>query len=82
MFVKEQIYLMKKLLTKTDNKSEPQRKKECIELIQQQSKNLKKENKWKTTIIQMLIENQNNKVDLELNSTKKLKISHENQTEI
>ena len=45
MFVKEQIYLMKKLLTKTDNKSEPQRKKECIELIQQQSKNLKKENK-------------------------------------
>ena len=30
----------------------------------------------------MLIENQNNTVDLESNSTKKLKISHENQTEI
>ena len=45
MFVKEQIDLMKKLLTKTDNKSEPQRNKKCIELIQQQSKNLKKENK-------------------------------------
>ena len=27
MFVKGQIYLMKKLLTKTDNKSEPQRNK-------------------------------------------------------
>ena len=34
------------------------------------------ENKSKTTIIQMLIENQNqlNKVDLESNSTKKFKI--------
>ena len=34
------------------------------------------ENKSKTTIIQMLIENQNhlNKVDLESNSTKKLEI--------
>ena len=45
LFVKEQFYLMKKLLTKIDHKFEPQRNKECIELIQQQSKNLMKENK-------------------------------------
>ena len=54
-----------------------------IERLQQQNKNLVEENKSKTTIIQVFIENQNhlNKVYLESNSTKILKLSHENQTE-
>ena len=69
-------------MTEIDNQSEPQRNKEFIELLQQQNKNLLEENKLKTTLIQMLIENQNNlnKVDLESNSTQKIEI-HENQTE-
>ena len=76
MFVKAQF------LTEIDNQSEPQRNKEFIELLQQQNKNLLEENKLKTTIIQILIENQNNlnKVNLESNSTQKIEI-HENQTE-
>ena len=54
---------MKKSLTEIDNQSEPQRNKEFLELLRQQNKNLVEENKWKTTIIQMVIENQNNRVD-------------------
>ena len=83
MFVKEQFYLIIKSLSEIDNQSEPQRNKEFIELLQQQNKNLVEENKSKTTIIQVFIENQNhlNKVYLESNSTKILKLSHENQTE-
>ena len=67
MFVKKQFYLIKKSLIEIDNQSEPQPNKEFIELLQQQNKNLVEENKSKTTIIQMIIENQNNlnKVDLE-----------------
>ena len=67
MFVKKQFYLIKKSLTEIDNQSEPQPNKEFIELLQQQNKNLVEENKSRTTIIQMIIENQNNlnKVDLE-----------------
>ena len=74
MFVKEQFYLIKKSTAEIDHQSEPQRNKEFIELLQQQNKNLVKENKSRTTIIQMLIENQNvpNEVDLESNSTKKI----------
>ena len=70
MFVKEQFYLIRKSLTEIDNQSATQRNKEFIELLQQQNKNLVEENKSKTTIIQILIENQNhlNKVDLESNS--------------
>ena len=69
MFVKKQFYLIKKSLTEIDNQSEPQRKKKFIELLRQQNKNLMEENKSKTTIIQMLIENQNHfyKLDLESN---------------
>ena len=76
MFVKEQFYLIKKPTAEIDHQSEPQRNKEFIELLQRQNKNLVEENKSKTTIIQMLIENQNllNKVDLESNSTKKFEI--------
>ena len=67
MFVKKQFYLIKKSLTEIDNQSEPQPNKEFIELLQQQNKNLVEENKSRTTIIQMIIENQNNlnKVDFE-----------------
>ena len=67
MFVKKQFYLIKKSLTEIDNQSKPQPNKEFIELLQQQNKNLVEENKSRTTIIQMIIENQNNlnKVDLE-----------------
>ena len=54
---------MKKSLTEIDNQSEPQRNKEFLELLRQQNKNLVEENKWKTTIIQIVIENQNNRVD-------------------
>ena len=60
MFVKEQFYLTKKTLTEIDNQSKAQQHKEFIELFQQQNKNLVEENKLKTTIIQMLVENQNN----------------------
>ena len=76
MFVKEQFYIIKKSTAEIDHQSEPQRNKEFIELLQQQNKNLMEVNKSKTTIIQMLIENQNllNKVDLESNSTKKFEI--------
>ena len=76
MFVKEQFYLIKKSTAEIDHQSEPQRNKEFIELLRQQNKNLVKENKSRTTIIQMLIENQNvsNEVDLESNSTKKIEI--------
>ena len=54
----------------------PQQNKEFIELLQQQNKNLAEENKSKTIIIQMLVENQNNlnKIDLESNSTQKFEI--------
>ena len=45
MFVKEQFYLIRKSLTEIDNKSEPQRSKEFIELLQQQNKNQVEENK-------------------------------------
>ena len=53
-----------------------QRNKKFTELLQQQNKNLLEENKSKTTIIEMLIENQNllNKVGLESNLTKKFEI--------
>ena len=46
-----------------------QRNKQFIELLQQQNKNLAEENKAKTIVIQMLVENQNNlnKADLESN---------------
>ena len=54
---------MKKSLTEIDNQPEPQRNKEFLELLRQQNKNLVEENKWKTTIIQIVIENQNNRVD-------------------
>ena len=76
MFVKGQFYLIKKSRDEIGHQSEPQRNKEFIELLQQQKKNFVEEIKSKTTIIQMLIENQNhlNKVDLESNSTKKLEI--------
>ena len=76
MFVKGQFYLIKKSTDEIGHQSEPQRNKEFIELLQQQKKNFVEEIKSKTTIIQMLIENQNhlNKVDLESNSTKKLEI--------
>ena len=76
MFVKEQFYLIKKSTAETDHQSEPQRNKEFMELLQQQNKNLVEENKSKTTIIQILIENHNhlNKVDLESNSTKNFEI--------
>ena len=69
MFVKEQFYLIKKSIPEIDHQSKLQQNKEFIELLQQQYKNLVEENKSKTTIIQMLIENQNHlsKVDLELN---------------
>ena len=60
MFVKEQFYLTKKTLTEIDNQSKEQQHKEFIELFQQKNKNLVEENKLKTTIIQMLVENQNN----------------------
>ena len=61
IFVKEQFYLILSILslTETDNRSERQRNKEWIGLPQQQN-NLVEENKSKTTIIQMLTENQNN----------------------
>ena len=75
-FVKEQFYLIKKSTAEIDHQSKPQRNKEFKELLQQQNKNLVEESKSKTTIIQLLIENQNllNKVDLESNSTKKIEI--------
>ena len=60
MFVKEQFYLTKKTLTEIDNQSKEQQHKEFIELFQQKNKNLVEENKLKTTIIQMLVQNQNN----------------------
>ena len=45
MFVKEQFYLIKKSLTEINNQSKPRRKKEFIELLKQQNKNLVEEKK-------------------------------------
>ena len=72
MFVKEQFYLIKKSTAEIDHQSKLQRSIEFVVLFQHQNKNLVEEKKSKTTIIQMLIENQNllNKVDLESNNKK------------
>ena len=48
---------IKKYLTEIDNQFEPKRNKEFIEILQPKNTNLVKENKSKTTIIQMLFEN-------------------------
>ena len=74
IFVKEKNYLTKQSLTEIDNPSKLQRNKEFIELLQHQNKNLVEENKSESTIIQMLIGNQNNleKLHLKSNLTPKL----------
>ena len=58
MFIKEQFYVVKKSIADISNHSEQQSNKEIIELLQEQNKHLIKENKSKTTIIEMLVESQ------------------------
>ena len=48
---------IKKSLTEIDNQFEPKRNKGFIEILQPKNTNLVKENKSKTTIIQMIFEN-------------------------
>ena len=58
MFIKEQLYVIKKSISDISNQSEQQNK-EVIELLQEQNKILIEENKSKTTIIELLVESQN-----------------------
>ena len=63
MFIKEQLYVIKKGIADTSNQSEEQSNKQ-IELLQEQNK---------TTIIEMLVESQN-KLRNDQNSTEKFKV--------
>ena len=58
MFVKGQLYVIKKSIADIANQLEQQNK-EIIQLLQTESKPLIEENNSKTTIIEMRVENQN-----------------------
>ena len=73
MFIKEQFYVIKKSIANISNQPEQQNNKGIIELLQEQNKLLTKENKSKTTIIEILVESQN-KSQKDQKSTEKSEI--------